>query len=191
MEKITKNLSTFLVPVAIVLAGIMVSGAIFASKKNNAETPTEPAETDNVESDTTPALTNGSFKYYEDATITLEDGKPVVAMFSTATCPHCTWSAETFDNVVKEYQDAGEIKGYHFNYTQSGIVDTISGEAFEAIPTQLDELNARYGEGYVPVFIIGGKYFRVGNAFESEDDLTQEAEELKRVIEQVLEEANK
>lgn len=191
MKKQSKNLSAFLVPVSIVLAGIIVSGAIFVSQKSNTNTIDTTDTVDDVDANTTPSLTDGSFKYYEGTDILLEDGKPVIVLFSTETCPHCQWISETFDMIAKEYQDAGKIKAYHFNFTQSGVADTISGETFDAIPSQFEELNTKYGGGYVPTFVIGGKYFRVGNAFEQEDDLEKESTELRRIIDQVIEEAGK
>lgn len=187
MENSKKNLGAFLVPISIVLAGIMVSGGILAAQKKNEEAAGDVESAETVDT-TASALTEGTFKYYDGTELLMEDGLPVVVLFSTETCSHCSWIADTFDNVAKEYQDSGKVKAYHFNYTSEGIVDTLSGEVYDTIPTEIDNLITVYGEGYVPTFIMGGKYFRVGNAYESADDLASEEKEFRRVIDLVVEE---
>lgn len=186
-----KNLNAFLVPVSIVVAGIMVSGAIFAAQKGKTSEEVAGAETEQTQETEDVVVnesTNGSFSYEEGTELYLEDGKPVVALLSTKTCPHCVWVGDTYNSVVKEYQDAGKIRGYHFDFTSDGVEESINGAT--ELPSELEALYQKYSGGYVPTFIIGGKYYRVGNAFESEDDLVKEAEELRRIIDQVLSEVN-
>ena len=189
MEKQGKNLGAFLVPVSIVLAGIMVSGAIFASQKNN--TDTTPDDTDTPVVDTAePALTEGSFEYYEDGEVETEDGKPVVRLFSTTWCPHCEWIKETFDSVVKEYVDAGTILAYHWELDIND--DTLTEEAETEVPaSELAYFEQFNPEGSIPTYVIGGKYFKVGNPppYESADDLEGISEEFRRIIDLVIEEA--
>ena len=39
--------------------------------------------------------------------ICTENGKPVVRLFSTTTCPHCYWIKQTFDSAVTDYVNEG------------------------------------------------------------------------------------
>jgi len=190
MNEKSKNLGAFLVPLSIVLAGIMVSGAIFAATKKDetAGTTDDQPVVDDTSDTTEQDPKDVSFYYREDAEIYMEEGKPVVALISTTSCPHCTWVAETFDNIAKEYEAAGKIKAYHFELSQSGAYDTLTGQESSEMPEKLSQLNTEYSGGYVPTFIIGGKYYRIGNAFEREDDLEKEAAELRRIIDKVIEE---
>jgi len=188
MEKATKNLSAFLVPVSIVLAGIMVSGAIFASQRDDTDSSTETNSVDTTDVNTTPTLPDGSFQYYEGSEVEVEDGKPVIRLFSTTWCGHCGWGKETFDSVAKEYVDAEKILAYHWELDiyDNTLTETVETEVPASEQLYFEKFNP---EGSIPTFVIGGKYFRVGNAFEREDDLAKEEEELRRIIEQVIEEA--
>jgi thiol-disulfide isomerase/thioredoxin len=185
MDNLKKNLSAFIVPLSIIVAGLLVSGAIFASQ-GKSSTETEGEVEGEETSDTTEDPTNGTFYYRDGTEIYTEDGKPVVALISTSSCPHCVWISDTYDTVVREYQDAGKIKAYHFIYTDSGLSDTINGAT--EMSSELQAHYEDYSGGYVPTFVIGGKYYRVGNAYESEGDLEAEATELRRIIDQVISE---
>ena len=46
--------------------------------------------------------------------VCLEDGKPIIRLFSTRTCPHCVWVKNTFDKVAREYVLSGKIVAYHW-----------------------------------------------------------------------------
>ena len=142
----------------------------------------------------------------------LQDGKPVIRLFSTTWCPHCIWIKPTFDRVVKEYVAAGKIVAYHWEIDKgsAGNWDVANGggnntltEAVEtAVPQTEMDVYAKFNpSGSIPSFILGGRYYRVGNGFEGPGDtatpasaqslanLAKEEAALRAVIDKLIEEA--
>ncbi|MBU2101070.1 thioredoxin family protein [Candidatus Micrarchaeota archaeon] len=121
----------------------------------------------------------------KDGSACLEDGKPVIRLFSTTWCPHCVWIKDTFDSVVKEYVDSGKIIAYHWELDTGD--NTLTEEVETVVP---DSETAIYREfnpkATIPTFVFGCKYSRVGNGFESSKDLVSEEKEFKAVIETLL-----
>ncbi|MFA4855053.1 MAG: protein disulfide isomerase family protein [archaeon] len=132
--------------------------------------------------------------------VELQDGKPVIRLFSTTWCPHCIWVKPTFDRVAKEYADAGKIVAYHWE------IDTKDDTLTEAVETAVPETEmAVYAQfnpsGSIPVFVLGGRYYRTGNGFEGQGDtasptseqsladLVKEEAALRAVIDKLIEEA--
>jgi len=116
-----------------------------------------------------------------------EDGKPVIRMFSTSTCPHCEWTAGAFDPVVEMYVEEGLIVAHHWDLNTGD--DLLTPQVETSIPQS--EMNAytdaRYGfQNYVPAFVFGCKYYRLGTGFEGTDNLRAEAAEFMAVIEALL-----
>jgi len=113
------------------------------------------------------------------------DGKPVVYLFSTTWCGHCGWIKDTFDSTVKEYVDAGKIVAYHYQIDTGD--DTLTEEVETSVP---DSDMAVYGKfnpgGSIPTFVFGCKYYRIGNGFESQQDLAAEEAEFRKVIDDLL-----
>ena len=102
-----------------------------------------------------------------------EDGKPIVRMFSTTSCPHCEWVEGAFDSVAAEYVDKGLIKACHWQ-RDSGD-NTLTEEVESKIPKEELEIFKKYNPKYtVPTFVFGCSYSRVGNAYEGADDLESE-----------------
>jgi thiol-disulfide isomerase/thioredoxin len=108
------------------------------------------------------------------------DGRPVVRLFSTTTCPHCRWVKDMFDRVAKEYADAGLIVAYHWELdTQDNTLTTgLEG----AVPESEQQVFNSISQGYVPAYSIGCRYVRVGNGHENEGIEAEEAE-LRAAIE--------
>lgn len=170
----------------IVMAIIMVSGK--GDKSDQAAKGTDQIAQQQTKSTgtgpeaiapTAPGVSTFSEK--KGAVICKEDGKPVVYLFSTTWCPHCIWVKETFDKVVSDAVKAGKIKAYHWE------VDTGDNTLTKAVETQVPtSATAVYEEfnpqGSIPTFVLGCKYFRVGNGYESQDDLVKEAAELNAAI---------
>ena len=133
--------------------------------------------------------TNGpsnEFTDLETEVCTSEDEKPIVRIFSTTTCPHCSWVKETADAVLKEYVDAGKIVAYHWE------LDTKDDSLTEEVETEVpeEEIQAYMDanpNGTVPTFVLGCKYVRVGNSYEGEQDLEAEANYLRESIDKLLE----
>ena len=114
--------------------------------------------------------------------ICMEDGKPIIRLFSTTTCPHCNWIKEEFDSVVEEYVDKGLMKGYHWQLDSGD--NTLTAEVEAKIPKNELEVFKKYNPGStVPTFVFGCKYYRIGNAY---DDLELEKEEFKKIINELV-----
>ncbi len=119
--------------------------------------------------------------------ICLEDGKPIIRMFSTTICPHCRWINETFNGVMEEYMSANKIVAYHWDVDQGNNQYTPQKET--SLPaSEVELLKKTNPDLSVPTYIFGCKYWRVGNPYESADDLDAEAGEFKAVIEKLLQE---
>ena len=169
-------------------SGTAISGAVFFLDEGvveppvtNPQTPTGPP---NVGSFGTSAnsITDSGYE------IELQDGKPVIRLFSTTWCPHCIWVKETFDRVAKEYVDAGKIVAFHWE------VDTGDNTLTEAVESnvpasELAVFNAFNPSGGIPTFVFGGRYYRVGNAFEQTDDLVSEEAEFRAMFDELISQA--
>lgn len=117
--------------------------------------------------------------------ICTEDGKPVIKLFSTTWCPHCKWISATFDNVVKEYVDNGQIVASHWELDKGE--DTLTAEIENGIPESELEIYKKYNpKGGVPTYVFGCKYVRIGNGYEKQNDLQAEEDEFRTVIEELL-----
>lgn len=149
----------------------------------------QDAEEETTTTDTTETTeeTTGTFSAESDAEICVEDGKPVVYLFTTTWCPHCTWIKDTFDSTVLEYVDAGQIVAHHWEVDTGD--DSLTEETEAEVP---EEDLAVYKEfnpgGSIPTFVFGCKYYRIGNGYERQDDLEAEEAEFREVIEKLLEE---
>ena len=118
--------------------------------------------------------------------VELQDGKPVIRLFSTTWCLHCKWVKNSFDRVMREYE--GEIIAYHWEFDIGDNILTPQAEG--SIPQSEKDVFAKFEpSGRVPTFVFGGKYLRVGNGYETQDDLAAEEAEFRAVIEALLEEA--
>ncbi|MFH1591529.1 MAG: peptidylprolyl isomerase [archaeon] len=151
--------------------------------------PTEPAdEVEPIATETEVEVTMPTFSTFSASGIERceQDGKPVVKMFSTTTCPHCKWVGETYESVVQEYVDAGQIVAEHWEFDTG---DNTLSEEVEEYLTQADrELFSKANpRSSVPTFVFGCEYVRIGNAFETaEDGLAQEEAEFRAVIEALI-----
>jgi len=123
-----------------------------------------------------------TFTATEDELCVDENGKPLVILYSTTSCPHCVWIKNTFDEVVSEYE---EISAYHWELDKG---DNVLTDVMEStLPKEHIDILRKYDpEGYVPAFVIGCKYYRIGNGHESNKDLASEAAELKVAIESII-----
>lgn len=113
-----------------------------------------------------------------------ENGKPIIRLFSTTRCPHCTWIKNTFDSVVKEYIDSGQIIAHHWELDIGD--DTLTLEKESKIPTEEFEIYRKYSPGGVPTYVFGCKYVRIGNGYESINDLEAEEAEFRAAIEKLI-----
>lgn len=175
--------------------GMIIFGVAFlGSDSDNSDKGIIAGQQENL-GDTNPAPANspqvaslaGVSTYFEKAgaEICTEDGKPVVYLFSTTWCPHCSWIGDTFDRVVEEYVNAGKIKAYHW---EVDINDNIlTSEKESRVPAAHSAIYREFNpQGSIPTFVFGCKYYRIGNGHEMEDDLDAEAVEFKLLIEDLV-----
>jgi len=116
--------------------------------------------------------------------VCMENGKPIIRMFSTTTCPHCKWIGETYDTMMRDLMNQGEIVAYHWKLdtgdnSVSSFVETFVPESETMI---FKDFNPGMG---VPTFVFGCKYYRIGNGYEQERDLEAEKREFKAIIEEL------
>ena len=133
-------------------------------------------------SDTTTFSDNGG-------TICTEDDKPVIRMFSQSSCPHCAWSAQAFDPVVKNYVNQGLIVAHRWEIWDADANtgdDLLTDQVEGTIPAAEMAVYDTYSGGYVPTFVFGCRYTRVGTGHESTNDLKAEEDEFIDIIEELL-----
>jgi thiol-disulfide isomerase/thioredoxin len=115
----------------------------------------------------------------------MEDGKPVIRLFSVTWCQHCIWIKESFDMVAREYAEAGRIKAYHWELDTGD--NTLTPETEAMVPTSEVALFREFSpKKKVPAFVFGCRYHRIGNAYESQGGLEAEKAEFRAVIESLL-----
>ncbi len=172
-----KNPTTIII--FIVLIGLVLGGILLSSPPKSQAPTTSDSQT----------KTNkdilGQFEGFNEYSyeIQKQDGKPVVYLFSTTTCPHCEWIKDTFDKWAKENSD--KIVAYHWQLDNGD--NTLTEETEIAAPQEAEEIFAKFNpERSVPTFVFGGKYERVGNAFEQEGDLNKEVEIYNKVVNKLL-----
>jgi len=130
-----------------------------------------------------------TFKAIEGPVETI-DGKPVIRLFSTTWCPHCIWIKPTFDRVVKEYADAGKIVAHHWEMDTGD--DTLTPEIETSVPASEQAVFQKFNpNNTIPTFVFGGKYYRIGNGYEQQQNLTAEEKEFRAVIDELIKEAEK
>ena len=164
--------------VAVIAIALVAAGQTGFFALPEEKTPIVPGEKGPV----------GTIKTFTDTgkAIELQDGKPVIRLFSTTWCPHCKWVKDSFDKVMREYE--GEIVAYHWELDIND--DLLTPQAELSVPqSEQDKFQEFNPRGSIPTFVFGGKYVRVGNGYETEDDLAAEEAEFRAVIEALLEEA--
>ncbi|MDD2548275.1 MAG: thioredoxin family protein [Candidatus Pacebacteria bacterium] len=98
---------------------------------------------------------DGNFLVKEDAEIIEEDGKPVIFLFTTEDCPYCAWEQPVLEEVVESFGDAIVYK------LRQGVLE--DQEVFE-----------EFGDGGVPLIVLGGKYYRIGAGVQAGEELEKE-----------------
>jgi thiol-disulfide isomerase/thioredoxin len=135
--------------------------------------------------------TNADIKTFQvvDGPVETVNGKPVIRLFSTTWCPHCQWIKSTYDSIVKEYADQGKIVAYHWELDTKD--NTLTPEVEGSVPASEMAVYQKFNPGgSIPTFVLGGKYYRVGNGYEQEQNLTLEEKELRAVIDELIRQAS-
>jgi len=141
-KEVVINLDTLAIPIAIVIAGIIIAlGIFFANKNADAKGTTN---TDTTNTDTTGDT-------YASATTTIDDGavlgdkdkaKVAIVMYSDYQCPYCqTFEEETLSQILSTYVDTDQAIFVFRNFPLSfhGDITYTSAYAGECV---LDQLGA-------------------------------------------------
>jgi len=86
---------------------------------------------------------------FSDITAAAINGRPTFYFFGTTWCPHCAWEKPVFENVAAKFSAYADINA---TYIDSGPSDE-----------GLLIFNHYSPDGYIPLIIIGGKYYRIGS----------------------------
>ena len=109
----------------------------------------------------TPILTIGNFIVSGDEICT-ENGKPIIYLFGSTFCPHCTWEHPIIEDVTSKF---GGHVSFHDNINN---------------PTADKEIFSKYSPGHIPTIVLGCKYYRVGSGESIGKD--QEVKDLTALI---------
>ncbi len=133
----------------------------------------------------TPSPVEGStFLSSGDEACVDDSGKPYVILFSTTWCPHCEWIGSTFEGLATEsFGDQINLQHWEIDIGDNTLTPGLETE----VPEDMLALYQKYNpQGSIPTFVIGCEYFRIGNGYESQDDLAAELEDFKNTINLVL-----
>jgi len=147
---------------------VLLVGAAFAigsmwtelrvMKNKKAEVPVEQEKVlDKKEEEK--VLTVGNFVVIEKE-ICYEEEKPIIYMFGSSNCPHCTWEHPIFEKVVALFGDKISVRDNMDNTTDSAVFEEYS------------DING----GAIPFMLFGCRYTRLGSG-----ERSGEAEEVKNL----------
>jgi thiol-disulfide isomerase/thioredoxin len=140
---------------------------------------------------------SGTFQKKADAKVCTQDGKPVIRMYSTSWCPHCQWVKPIFDSVAKEYVDQNKIVAHHWQMDQNEqigvhlddfLTPAVEGSIPESEAAVFQEFSLK---GSIPLFVFGCEYYRAGNGYEATNDTNAEANEFRKIIDELIAESKK
>ncbi len=141
-KEVVINLDTFAIPIAIIVAGVIIALGIFFANKN-AATKGVADTGDTTNTDTTGSDTFGSAKTTIGEGAVLGDkskAKVAIVMYSDYQCPYCqTFEKETLGQIRTNYVDTGKIIFVFRNYPLSfhGDITYTSAYAGECVLDQL------------------------------------------------------
>lgn len=123
-EQTTRDYSKFYVPAAIVLAGVIIGGAlVVALKPSTSGAP--PAPTGGAQP---PAVNIVDVKVAGDPYIGKPDAPVVLAYWSDFQCPFCKqFEMQTLPDIIKKYVDTGKVKVVFKDYQFLGNDSFIAG----------------------------------------------------------------
>lgn len=188
------GMSSWIIPGSILIASLIISWSILHSATkisdgNSTKTGNvEETQAQDVAGDTTKNVLGDSVGTFETFTeyeseICKEDGKPVVYLFSTTWCPHCQWIKETFDTWAKKNLD--KISAYHWEVDTND--DTLTEVVETKVPADALAVYKKFNpNGSIPTFVFGCRYGRVGNGYESENDLEKEKASFDAVMKKLI-----
>ena len=91
----------------------------------------------------------------------------------------------TQESLVKKYVDDGKIVAYHWDVDIND--NTLTAEKESVVPAKDLAVYREFNpQGSIPTFVFGCKYFRIGNGYEQQDDLTAEKAEFEALIQDLI-----
>jgi parvulin-like peptidyl-prolyl isomerase len=96
-----------------------------------------------------------------------EDSKPIVRMYTTTTCPYCTWASPIIDPILEERMAKGEIYAEHWYLDKQDNILTPENEG-RVSKEALEHMMKYNSNGFVPFYSVGCKYIRIGNGHSGE-----------------------
>ncbi|MBR9679162.1 MAG: hypothetical protein GON13_02755 [Nanoarchaeota archaeon] len=97
--------------------------------------------------------------------VCVEDGKPVVYLFSGTTCVYCTWERPVFVNATSQFGEWIDYDGGNSFVEASFESDYVVVHAVEIdVETESPHLSvmSKYGGSGTPFFVLGCSYMRPG-----------------------------
>ena len=141
-KEVVINLDTFAIPLAIVIAGVIIALGIFFANRNKTTSDATNTNTDNTATGTdtfTAATTNiGTGAVIGNR----NTAKVAVVMYSDYQCPYCqSFEEETYPDIKSNYVDSGDVIFVFRNYPLDfhGDITYQSAYAGECV---LDQLGA-------------------------------------------------
>jgi|GEM_PF-1870746 len=166
----------YIIGIAVILAALLVSTTIYISMNGLQETMaklklTVPAQTAApaaaapaaaapaaaAPAAAAPAATGvqsigkiaGNFQETKE-TVCMNGSKPIVYMFTTSWCPHCTWEKPVMKKAVELFGDNVDLRIYDVDVAQPPAADMAVYQKFNP-------------DGSIPTIVIGCKYFQIGS----------------------------
>jgi len=141
---------------------------------------------ENDNSNNPPSNIEGStFLATGDSLCADDEGKPYVILFTTTWCPHCNWIGSTFESLATgDLADKINLQHWEIDTGDNALTSEVETE----VPADMLALYQKYNpQGSIPTFVFGCEYFRIGNGYESQDDLNAELEDFENTISLLLE----
>jgi thiol-disulfide isomerase/thioredoxin len=121
--------------------------------------------------------------------ICTQNGKPIIRMYSTTWCQHCKWIRPTVKELFEYYTSTGDITAHIWEIDIGDDYLTFPVEA-KVPETEMAIYNQFNPKGTIPTYVFGCKYYRIGNAFEQQNDLDSEVKDMQRVMKKLIEETS-
>jgi protein-disulfide isomerase len=111
-KPITTQQNPYLIPIAIIIAGVLIAGAVLFKQDSPTQTPTLPPEQQGPPfGQEAPPPSNIQIEFEGWPTIGSPEAKVVMVEYSDFACPFCKRNYdETFPLIKKQYIDTGQVR---------------------------------------------------------------------------------
>jgi protein-disulfide isomerase len=131
------NQNKLFIPISIVVAGIIVAGAVFFTKGDEAKAPTIVENTDQKEFAIKPVSE-------EDHILGNPDADVLIVEYSDFECPFCATFHPTMEQVMREYGESGKVAWVYRHFPLDTVHKSAraSSEASECVSHLSTDKNA-------------------------------------------------